>query len=122
MVRQTHYVEGNILLAMTEADWREARGDDLEWCEECGPVLRSREPDLRRYECEACARRTVFGAEDSEEWVANGWLELLELPTEPTDEDFETVSYVRGAARSAMAPVHRCAARIRKPPFRPMRP
>jgi len=77
---------------MSETDWREARGDYLGWCEACGSDRGGREPDVRRYECEACARRTVFGAEDPGEWIANGWLELGEPPTERTDEDFKTVS------------------------------
>ena len=92
MVRQTRYAKVSISLAVSEADWREARGDDLEWCEACGSDHGGREPDVRRYDCEACERRTVFGAEDAGDWIANGWLELGEPPTKRTEEDFNTAS------------------------------
>ena len=83
MVRQAHHGEG-ILLTTAEADWREARGDYVGWCEACGSDQQSHESDARRYDCEACGRRTAFGAEDAEEWIANGWLEFVEPLTDAT--------------------------------------
>jgi len=76
MARQAHYAKESILFATSEADWREAHGDGVGWCEACGSDRGNREPDVRRYECEACARRNVSGAEDAEERSASGWPEL----------------------------------------------
>lgn len=46
------------VMAACEAD------DNLGFCIACGDEAFGVEPDARRYECEACGERAVFGAEE----------------------------------------------------------
>lgn len=38
--------------------------DNLGFCIECGLEHDGCEPDARKYECESCGERTVYGAEE----------------------------------------------------------
>lgn len=39
-------------------------GDSLGFCLRCGEMAAGVEPDARRYECESCGARAVYGAEE----------------------------------------------------------
>ena len=39
-------------------------GEPIGFCTTCGCEHYGVEPDARRYECESCGERTVFGSED----------------------------------------------------------
>lgn len=60
---------------MTTEQWTAAREGYIGWCTECGSERDSCEPDAQEYECEACGEMAVHGAE---EWLNNGWIEILE--------------------------------------------
>jgi hypothetical protein len=40
------------------------RDDNLGLCVACGEEAHGVEPDARRYQCEACGKRSVYGAEE----------------------------------------------------------
>lgn len=39
-------------------------GDDMGFCLACGEEAYGVEPDARKYECEVCGKRSVYGAEE----------------------------------------------------------
>jgi hypothetical protein len=39
-------------------------GDNMGFCTACGAEAYGVEPDARRYECEECGARAVYGAEE----------------------------------------------------------
>lgn len=47
-----------IVLSACESD------DNVGFCVSCGAEAYSVEPDARRYRCESCGERAVFGAEE----------------------------------------------------------
>ena len=50
---------------VTDAVARHHAGlDDPGFCIRCGADAEAVEPDARRYECEACGKRGVYGAEE----------------------------------------------------------
>lgn len=40
------------------------QGDNLGFCVSCGEEASGVEPDARRYECESCGKKSVYGAEE----------------------------------------------------------
>lgn len=52
------YLSVEEIMAAVEAD------DHLGFCRACGDMAYGVEPDARRYECETCGRKQVFGAEE----------------------------------------------------------
>tara|TARA_R110000824_G_scaffold162516_1_gene338205 strand:- start:42 stop:281 length:240 start_codon:yes stop_codon:yes gene_type:complete len=38
--------------------------DDVGYCVECGEERYGTEPDARRYPCEACGKKSVYGAQE----------------------------------------------------------
>jgi hypothetical protein len=71
-------------LKLTESQFHAygSDGDQYGVCTECfasqGPV----EPDARRYECEGCGAKAVYGLE---EWLMAGFVEIVDEDT-PEDE------------------------------------
>jgi hypothetical protein len=60
---------------VTPAQYEEAARDYLGWCCNCESFSTGCcEPDARRYECESCGERTVFGAEEA---LMSGMIELV---------------------------------------------
>ena len=51
-------VSFDAVMAAVEAD------DNLGFCIACGEEAYGVEPDARRYECESCGKKKVYGAEE----------------------------------------------------------
>lgn len=56
----------NVHPSLTEERVCEAvrRDDDIGFCIDCGHEQDRCEPDARKYECESCGQKAVFGAEE----------------------------------------------------------
>jgi hypothetical protein len=51
-------------ITITEAQYHEARDQDLGYCLACGAERECCEPDARKYECEVCGEKQVYGVEE----------------------------------------------------------
>ena len=51
-------------IQITEAEYSELSENYGGFCVECGDEAYGVEPDARRYECESCGARAVYGAEE----------------------------------------------------------
>lgn len=54
-------------MILPDADWVLCAcdaHDNSGWCIECGEEAYGVEPDARGYECEACGKHAVYGAEE----------------------------------------------------------
>lgn len=60
------------ILETTQHEMECAIDEYLGYCINCGEFTNANvEPDARRYECEGCGLRTVYGAEEA---MLNGWV------------------------------------------------
>lgn len=50
--------------ALSESEYMESHDDGVGACIACGADADGVEPDARRYECEACGERKVYGLEE----------------------------------------------------------
>lgn len=53
-----------LVIALTEEEYRQAGNDSAGYCLACGAEASCVEPDARRYECEACGEKRVYGTEE----------------------------------------------------------
>ena len=51
-------------ITITEAEYRNLTNDNGGFCLACGDEAFGVEPDARRYECESCEQKQVYGAEE----------------------------------------------------------
>jgi len=51
-------------IQIDEADYYDAQENYVGYCLECGECQGGCEPDARKYECENCGQRSVYGAEE----------------------------------------------------------
>ena len=49
---------------LSEAEYSEMADENGGFCIECGEAAYGVEPDARRYECESCGERGVYGLEE----------------------------------------------------------
>ena len=53
-----------IVIVLTDEEYRQAGNDSAGYCLACGAEADGVEPDARRYECEACGEKRVYGTEE----------------------------------------------------------
>jgi hypothetical protein len=69
-------------VAVVAADYEEANESYLGWCVDCERFTTGCcEPDARKYTCEVCGGRTVFGAEEA---LIYG---MIEIESEPAEKE-----------------------------------
>ena len=51
-----------MIIKITADEYREADNECCGYCVSCGEQQSGCEPDARKYTCESCGRRTVYGA------------------------------------------------------------
>jgi hypothetical protein len=61
-------------LQLTEEQYHALAGDDTGVCRACGHEQGNCEPDARKYRCEACGDRQVYGVE---ELLTRGEIEFI---------------------------------------------
>jgi len=54
-----------MVIKTTEREYRYLSEDCGGWCLACGEEAFGVEPDARRYECECCGKRAVYGADEA---------------------------------------------------------
>jgi hypothetical protein len=54
-----------MVIKTTENEYRYLSEDCGGWCLKCGEEAFGVEPDARRYECECCGARAVYGADEA---------------------------------------------------------
>ncbi len=75
MADHEHTEQAREPITITDADYRAALNEHTGLCLECGAERGCCEPDARRYRCEECNARAVYGIE---ELMLMGLLEITE--------------------------------------------
>jgi Zn finger protein HypA/HybF involved in hydrogenase expression len=65
-----------IMIRVTESEFRAQDRELAGWCLACGEDAYNVEPDARRYTCEACGKKAVYGAQEA---LIMGRVELTEV-------------------------------------------
>jgi len=79
--QKTQKTQKRIELKLTESTFRHLANEYQGICVYCGSAQDGCEPDARRYECEECGTKTVYG---TEELLLMGRLTLVESPDQET--------------------------------------
>jgi hypothetical protein len=57
--------DGTVCLRLSEEEFQSLRDEDAGMCLACGEYAYGVEPDARRYTCECCGVKSVYGLEEA---------------------------------------------------------